>query len=96
MSVEDLLRLLIGGGGLGIGAIVSAWLTSRSKREVDLLDRSYKEITRLDEKINDLEIELKKEKGDNDELRRIIKELRTSMELLRKDLKKYEKKGDGE
>lgn len=86
------MLLVVGTGGIGIGGIISAWLTSKGKHKVDLLDRAYKEIGRLDEIIKDLEEELRKEKGNNEELRRIIKELRSSMQSLKNDLKKIEKK----
>lgn len=96
MSVETVLALFIGGGG--IGALVSAFFTRKSQREsteIDLLDRAYKEISRLDMIIEELEKKLKKERDDNAELRRIIDDLRAGMQSLKDDLEKY-KKYEGE
>lgn len=86
------MALAIGSGG--IGALVSAFFTRKSQKEsteIDLLDRAYKEISRLDKKIDELESELKKERDDNAELRRIIAELREGMQSLKDDLVKYER-----
>lgn len=92
MNLESILLLFIGGGG--VGALVSAFFTRKSQKEsteIDLLDRAYKEINRLDMKIDELESELKKERDDNVELRRIIAELRAGMQSLKDDLEEYER-----
>lgn len=92
MNLESILLLFIGGGG--VGALVSAFFTRKSQREsteINLLDRAYKEINRLDMKIDELESELKKERDDNVELRRIIAELRAGMKSLKDDLEEYER-----
>lgn len=54
MELKDLLILIVGTGGIGIGGIISAWLTNKSKHKVDLLDRAYEEITRQDKVIKEL------------------------------------------
>lgn len=89
MTLENILLLFIGGGG--IGAILSAWFTRKSNQEsteIDLLDRAYIEIGRLDGKIDALEAELREKKTKNAELERIIGELRESILNLREDLDK--------
>lgn len=92
MNIESIILLFVGGGG--IGALISAWFTRKSEKEsteIDLLDRAYKEIGRLDAKIDELEKELKREREDNHELERIIKEMRERMDELKRDLKQYER-----
>lgn len=93
MNAETIIALIVGSGGFG--ALISAILTRKSKKEsteIDLLDRAYKEINRLDIVIDKLEEELSKEREDNRELRKIIGELRESMQTLKDDLDKYERK----
>ncbi len=68
MSLEAVLALLIGGGGLG--AFITAWLTRLSDKdahELQLLDRAYKEIERLD-------AELLEERVENASFRKTLKE----------------------
>lgn len=68
MSLEAVLALLIGGGGLG--AFVTAWLARLSDKdahELQLLDRAYKEIERLD-------AELTQERVENASFRKTMKE----------------------
>lgn len=95
MTAETILALIIGGGG--IGAIVSALLTRKSAKEgtdLQLLDRAYKEIERLDEKIAELEQKLDKKENENRELRELVRELRRGMDRLKdevNELKRGEK-----
>lgn len=84
MGLQELLTVLIGGGG--IGAIIAAIMTrqtAKDKNKIDLLDRAYKEIERLEAKIDELEIELKNERGLNDELRKVLFELKEQVSTLR-------------
>lgn len=116
MDVQTILTWLTGGGGLV--ALVSAYLTHKSKKtdkELNLIDKLSSEIRRLDIKIKELEEELElrekeidDQKGtilqqsfaisretekynriidDNANLRRIIEELRVSVDNLKKELK---------
>lgn len=84
MGLQELLTVLIGGGG--IGAIIAAIMTrqtAKDQNKIDLLDRAYKEIERLEAKIDELEIELKNERGLNDELRKVLFELKEQVSTLR-------------
>ena len=84
MGLQDLLIVLLGGGG--IGAIIAAIMTrqtAKDQNKIDLLDRAYKEIERLEAKIDELEIELKNERGLNDELRKVLFELKEQVSTLR-------------
>lgn len=92
MTIEVVLTLLIGGGG--IGALVSAWLTRKSAKEstdIQLLDRAYKEIERLDLRIDELEEELRKEKGENSELKEVIREMREVVGSLKQEIDRLKK-----
>lgn len=87
MSFDDLLTVLIGGGG--VGAIIAAIMTrqtAKDQNKIDLLDRAYKEIERLEAKIDELEEELKSERNMNDELRRVLFELKEQLSTLRIEL----------
>ena len=87
MSFDDLLTVLIGGGG--VGAIIAAIMTrqtAKDQNKIDLLDRAYKEIERLEAKIDELEEELKSERNMNDELRRVLFELKEQLSTLRSEL----------
>ena len=87
MSFDDLLTVLIGGGG--VGAIIAAIMTrqtAKDQNKIDLLDRAYKEIERLEAKIDELEEELRNERNMNDELRRVLFELKEQLSTLRIEL----------
>lgn len=78
MNWETILALLV--GGTGIGGWISSILTRQSQKEsneVDLLDRAYKEITRLDKII--------------DKLKLIISNLETKVKELEEMVSNYEK-----
>jgi predicted RNase H-like nuclease (RuvC/YqgF family) len=88
MGVQELLTILIGGGG--IGAIIAAVMTRQTAKDqnrIDLLDRAYKEIQRLEAKIAEAEAELEKEQEANDELRKVLFELKEQVSTLRIELK---------
>lgn len=88
MGFQELLTVLISGGS--IGAIIAAIMTrqtAKDQNKIDLLDRAYKEIERLENKIDELEIELKNERGMNDELRKVLAELKEQVSTLRIELK---------
>ena len=88
MGLQELLTVLIGGGG--IGAIIAALMTrqtAKDKNKIDLLDRAYKEIERLEIKIDELEEELRSERSMNDELRKVLNELKEQLSTLRIELK---------
>lgn len=87
MGLQELLTVLIGGGG--IGAIIAALMTrqtAKDQNKIDLLDRAYKEIERLEAKIDELETELKNERQLNDELRKVLFELKEQVSNLRIEL----------
>ena len=87
MELNELLTVLIGGGG--VGAIIAAIMTrqtAKDQNKIDLLDRAYKEIERLEAKIDELEEELKSERNMNDELRRVLFELKEQLSTLRIEL----------
>ena len=76
MTFEQLLVLLIGGGGSA--GLLSAFLTRKSGKErtnIDLLDRAYKEIERIDKKLKEAYTELEMEKGKNEKLEIIIEDM---------------------
>lgn len=88
MGLQELLTVLIGGGG--VGAIIAAIMTrqtDKDKNKIDLLDRAYKEIERLEIKIDELEEELRNERQMNDELRKVLTELKEQVSVLRIELK---------
>ena len=87
MGLQELLTVLIGGGG--IGAIIAALMTrqtAKDKNKIDLLDRAYKEIERLETKLAEAEAELEKEQNTNDELRKVLIELKEQVSALRIEL----------
>ena len=87
MGLQELLTVLIGGGG--IGAIVAALMTrqtAKDKNKIDLLDRAFKEIERLETKLKEAEEELEKEQDANDELRKVLIELKEQISNLRIEL----------
>ena len=87
MELNELLIILIGGGG--VGAIIAAFMTrqtAKDQNKIDLLDRAYKEIERLEAKIDELENELKNERQINDELRKVLLELKEQVSNLRIEL----------
>lgn len=89
MTFEMILTLLIGGGGTG--ALISAFLTRKSAKEstdIQLLDRAYKEIERLDSRIDELEEELRNEKGENTELKEVIREMREVVYNLKQEIER--------
>lgn len=95
MNWETILALLIGGSGLG--GWISSILSRRSQKEsndIDLLDRAYTEITRLDEIIDELKKELRNERGDKRELKRIIDKLETKVQELKNEIDEYERQLD--
>ena len=88
MGLQELLTVLIGGGG--IGAIIAALMTrqtAKDKNKIDLLDRAYKEIERLETKLAEAEAELEKEQDTNDELRKVLSDLKEQVSALRIELK---------
>ena len=87
MGLQELLTVLIGGGS--VGAIIAAIMTrqtAKDQNKIDLLDRAYKEIERLEAKIDELENELKNERQLNDELRKVLFELKEQVSNLRIEL----------
>ena len=87
MGLQELLIVLIGGGG--IGAIIAAIMTrqtAKDQNKIDLLDRAYKEMERLEGKLKEAEEELEKEQNTNDELRKVIVELKEQVSNLRIEL----------
>ncbi len=87
MELNELLTVLIGGGG--IGAIIAALMTrqtAKDKNKIDLLDRAFKEIERLEAKLAEAEAELEKEQNENDELRKVLIELKEQVSTLRIEL----------
>lgn len=88
MEVNELLTILIGGGG--VGAIVAAIMTretAKDKNKIDLLDRALKEIVRLEAKLKEAEDELDKEQNENYELRKVLFDLKEQVSVLRNELK---------
>lgn len=88
MEVNELLTILIGGGG--IGAIIAAVMTrqtAKDQNKIDLLDRAYKEMERLEGKLKEAEEELEKEQNANDELRKVLFELKEQVSTLRIEIK---------
>lgn len=93
MEVNELLTILIGGGG--VGAIVAAIMTretAKDKNKIDLLDRALQEIVRLEAKLKEAEDELDKEQDANYELRKVLTDLKEQVSILRIELKTL--KGD--
>ena len=87
MGLQELLTVLIGGGG--IGAIIAAIMTrqtAKDQNKIDLLDRAFKEIERLETKLKEAEEELEKEQDANDELRKVLIELKEQISNLRIEL----------
>ena len=87
MGLQELLTVLIGGGG--IGAIIAAVMTrqtAKDKNKIDLLDRAFKEIERLETKLKEAEEELEKEQNENDELHKVLIELKEQISNLRIEL----------
>ena len=87
MGLQELLTVLIGGGG--IGAIIAALMTrqtAKDQNKIDLLDRAFKEIERLEGKLKEAEEELEKEQNANDELRKLLVELKEQVSTLRIEL----------
>ena len=87
MGLQELLIVLLGGGG--IGAIIAAIMTrqtAKDQNKIDLLDRAYKEMERLEGKLKEAEEELEKEQNTNDELRKVIVELKEQVSNLRIEL----------
>ena len=83
MEVNELLTILIGGGG--VGAIVAAVMTretAKDKNKIDLLDRALQEIVRLEAKLREAEDELDKEQDVNYELRRVLADLKEQVSSL--------------
>lgn len=88
MSFDDLLTVLIGGGG--VGAIIAAIMTrqtAKDQNKIDLLDRAFKEIERLEAKLKEAEDELDKEQNMNYELRKVLADLKEQVNNLRIELK---------
>ena len=88
MGVQELLTILIGGGS--VGAIIAALMTrqtAKDQNKIDLLDRAFKEIERLETKLKEAEEELEKEQNANDELRKVLVELKEQVSTLRIELK---------
>ena len=87
MGIQELLTVLIGGGS--VGAIIAAIMTrqtAKDQNKIDLLDRAYKEMERLEGKLKEAEEELEKEQNTNDELRKVIVELKEQVSNLRIEL----------
>ncbi|WP_373814647.1 hypothetical protein [Jeotgalibaca porci] len=88
MELNELLTILIGGGG--VGAIIAAVMTrqtAKDQNKIDLLDRTYKEIERLEAKLKEAEAELDKEQDANEELRKVVADLKEKVSILRIELK---------
>lgn len=88
MELNELLTVLIGGGG--VGAIVAAIMTretAKDKNKIDLLDRALQEIARLEAKLKEAEDELDKEQNENHELRKVLTDLKEQVSSLRIELK---------
>ena len=88
MEVNELLTILIGGGG--VGAIIAAVMTretAKDKNKIDLLDRALQEIVRLEAKLKEAEDELDKEQNENYELRKVLFDLKEQVSVLRNELK---------
>ncbi|ALV20773.1 acyl-ACP--UDP-N-acetylglucosamine O-acyltransferase family protein [Carnobacterium antarcticum] len=89
MTLEQLLVLLIGGGGAA--GLLSAFFTRKSgkeKTDIDLLDRAYKEIERIDAKLKEAYAELELEKGENENLKNIIEGMKRDKTKLEKIIRK--------
>lgn len=89
MTFEQLLVLLIGGGGAA--GLLSAFFTRKSSKEktdIDLLDRAYKEIERIDAKLKEAYAELELEKGENENLKNIIEGMKRDKTKLEKIIRK--------
>lgn len=89
MTWEVLVGLLIGGGG--VTGLLSAYFTrksSKEKNDIELLDRAYAEISRLDARIKELEAALDGEKEENRELKGIIDGLKKDKSNLEDIIKK--------
>ena len=87
-ALQQLLLVLLGSGG--IGAIIAAIMTrqtAKDKNKIDLLDRSLQEIVRLEAKLKEAEDELDKEQNENEELRKVLFELKSQVSILRMELK---------
>lgn len=87
MNWEDLQQYLIGGGGLI--ALISWYGTHKGNSKqsrLDLVDRLYKEIERMDEKVNELEADLKLKDETISNQNALIFELRESMEAMRESI----------
>lgn len=88
MELNEILTVLIGGGG--IGAIIAAIMTrqtAKDKNKIDLLDRAFKEIERLEAKLKEAEDELDREQNMNYELRKVLADLKEQVNNLRIELK---------
>lgn len=88
MEMNELLTIIIGGGG--VGAVVAAIMTrqtDKDKNKIDLLDRALQEIARLEAKLKEAEDELDKEQDINYELRKKLTELKEQVSILRIELK---------
>lgn len=88
MEVNELLTILIGGGG--VGAIIAAVMTrqtAKDQNKIDLLDRALNEIVRLEAKLKEAEDELDKEQNENYELRKVLTDLKEQVSNLRIELK---------
>lgn len=92
MTISEMVLWALGSGGLA--AILSVFFVRKSSKEknrIDLLDRAFKEIERLDEKVKELELEVEKKEEENDELRKVIRELRESINSLMNEIKVIQK-----
>ena len=88
MEVNELLTVLIGGGGVGaIAAAVMTRQTAKDKNKIDLLDRALQEIVRLEAKLKEAEEELDKEQNANDELRKVLFDLKEQVSILCSELR---------
>lgn len=87
MELNELLTILIGGGSVGaIIASVMTRQTAKDQNKIDLLDRAFKEIERLEGKLKEAEEELEKEQNANEELRKVLFELKEQVSTLRIEL----------
>lgn len=89
MTWEVLVALLVGGGGMT--GLLSAYFTrksSKEKNDIELLDRAYAEIERMDTRMKELEKALDVERKENRELRETIFSLKQNMEELQVIIKK--------
>ncbi len=92
MDWSQVLVILIGGGGVGaILSVIFQHINNKKTTDIQLLDRAYREIERLDDQIDELEAELKIQKNENKELELVIADLRESVANMKRDLEEMKR-----